>query len=196
MVPLGVDTNRFSPGDGNRADVFRILFVGRVTQQKGLSYLLRAFRDARLPRTELVLVGKPCGDAAQLARTFGAKVFGGVTREGLPALYRSADVCVLPSLADGFGLAALEAMACGVPTIVSTNTFADDVITDGHDGFVIPIRDASALAERLHELYRDRTLRIDIGAEARRTAERFSWQDYGRRLAEVVSAYADLRRQG
>ena len=67
-------------------------------------------------------------------------------RSELRRIYLNADVYVLPSLAEGFGLTALEAMACGLPVILSEHTFAHDIVTDGKEGYVVPIRDADAIA--------------------------------------------------
>lgn len=191
VIPLGVDTTLFAPGNRPERKAFRVLFVGQLNQQKGLSYMLSAFREADLPKAELVLAGRPHGNAARLARSAGARVLGPVPRATLPRLYRASDVCVLPSLAEGFGLTALEAMACGLPTIVSTNTFADDVITDSRNGFVVPIREVTALAKRLALLHSDEEMRRRMGAEARATAEKLSWTAYGRRLVEAVSMRVD-----
>jgi glycosyltransferase involved in cell wall biosynthesis len=78
-------------------------------------------------------------------------------------------------------------MACGVPTIVSENTFAHDVITDSVDGYVVPIRDADAIAERLLHLHAEPDARHAMGIAARRTAEQFSWQAFGQRVAKVLT---------
>jgi alpha-maltose-1-phosphate synthase len=191
VVPLGVDTDLFTPRKRSGRDVFRILFVGQLTQQKGLSYLFSAFREAALGAAELLVVGRPLGNAIELARNAGARTVAHVPRAFLPNLYNAADVCVLPSLFEGFGLTALEAMACGVPTIVSANTFASDVITDAYDGFIVPIRDVTTLAERLMWLKNNDDARHEIGAAARGTAERLSWLDYGGRLAHEVLHRSD-----
>jgi alpha-maltose-1-phosphate synthase len=78
-------------------------------------------------------------------------------------------------------------MACGVPVIVSENTFGSDVIRDGHNGFVVPIRDVDAIVERVRQLAGDEALRSSMGTNARITAEQYSWEAFGRRLAELVT---------
>jgi len=187
VVPLGVDLDLFQPRP--RApddDVFRIIFVGQITQRKGLSYLLKGFERAAIPNTELLLVGKPVGSTKSWALRPGVRHKAHEPRARLPEIYRNADVMVLPSIVEGFGLTALEAMASGLPVIVSENTFGSDVITDGVDGYVVPIRDADAIAERFRTLWSDRSLRSTIGDAARRRAETFSWEAYGRRGVEVI----------
>ncbi len=86
---------------------------------------------------------------------------------------------VLPSLIEGFPSTPLEGMACGLPAIVSDHTFGHDVIEDGVDGWVIPIRDADAIADKLRLLYEDQDLKRTMGAAARRKAEQFTWKRYG-----------------
>jgi glycosyltransferase involved in cell wall biosynthesis len=96
------------------------------------------------------------------------------------------DVMAFPSLFEGFGLVVLEAMACGVPVIATPNGAAPDIIHDGQDGFIVPIRDSHALAEKLELLSNDRALLAYMSDAARRTAAQHSWQLYRERLAEVV----------
>jgi glycosyltransferase involved in cell wall biosynthesis len=105
-------------------------------------------------------------------------------------VYQAADVFVLPSLVEGFGLTALEAMACGLPVIVSEHTFAADVVRDGIDGFITPIRDHQAIADRLRYLYEHPDRRELMAAAARQRAEYFSWGRYGERILAVVGSAA------
>ncbi len=183
---LGVDLVLFGPR-GHRPDAtFRIIFVGQITQRKGISYLVEAFRQAAIPSSELLFVGEVIGTPRPWIEVPGVRHVPPVPRAELPALYRSADVYVLPSLAEGFPLTTLEAMACGLPVIVSENTFAHDVLTEGHDGFVVPIRDAGAIAERLLTLSRDPDLRSRMGIAARQTAERYPWRRYGEHVIRQV----------
>ena len=185
---LGVDLGLFTPGHSRSDGVFRIIFVGQITQRKGISYLIEAFRRAAIPSSELHFVGEVIGTPNPWIRVPGVRHVPPVPRAELPALYRAADVYVLPSLAEGFPLTSLEAMACGLPVIVSENTFAHDVLTEGHDGFVVPIRDAGAIAERLVTLYRDPDLRARMGIAARQTAERYPWRRYGEHVTSHVRA--------
>ena len=188
MTPLGVDLELFKP-PAMRADHvgIQILFVGQLTQRKGLSYLLDGFRRAGIPGSELVLVGRPVGNALDLVhKTPGVRHVAHMPRWLLPAAYAAADVYVLPSLVEGFPLTALEAMACGLPVIVSENTFGRDVVTDQADGYVVPIRDSAAIAERLQQLADDPMVRRRVGNAATIRARDFSWLHYGRRVANSI----------
>jgi starch synthase len=110
-----------------------------------------------------------------------------VARSTLPTFYAQMDVFVLPSLVEGFPLTALEAMACGLPVVVSENTFGSDVIRDGYNGYVVPIRDVDAIVDRLRLLAGDDELRATMGANARATAESFSWKAFNDRLVDLVT---------
>ena len=184
-IPLGVDLDLFRPEAG-ASDRFRVLFVGQVTQRKGISYLFEGFEMAALSDAELVLRGRGVGPIDRW--TTGANVhhLPPVPALELPAEYASADVFVLPSLIEGFPRTAIQAMACGLPVIVSENTFGEDVVTDGVDGYVVPIRDANAVADRLQRLQADPDLRERMGRAARERALEFSWENYERRLVEIV----------
>ncbi len=186
VTPLGVDLDLFRPQPRPEDGVFRVIFVGQITQRKGISYLFDAFERAAIPNSELLLVGNIVGTDAPWRNRPRVRHVSHVPRWELPAHYAAADVFVLPSLAEGFPQTALEAMACGKPVIVSENTFGEDVVTDGVDGFVVPIRDADAIADRLRYLHEHPGVRERMGTAARRRAEAFSWERYGERVVELV----------
>jgi glycosyltransferase involved in cell wall biosynthesis len=183
VVPYGVDLQTFAPpadGERERRDGprFETIFSGQMTQRKGLSYLLRGWRRFGRPDARLTIVGAPVGDPRALAPY--ADSFRHVphqTRPELARLYRAADVFVFPTLLEGMGLVVLEAMACGLPVIVTANG-PGDLVRDGIDGFVIPTRDADAIADRLERLYQDRALREEMGRNAAQRAAGFGWSAY------------------
>jgi starch synthase len=188
LVHLGFDPTRFYPApkpDG----VFRVLFVGLITLRKGIPYLLEAFKRLDLPDAELVLVGAKAPDSRVFLPPYeGSYRYSPfVPQAELPALYHRGSVFVLPSLEEGFGMVAYEAAACGLPVIVTENVGA--TIRDGRDGFVVPIRDPDALADRLRQLYEDEALRRAMGESARRYVRRFTWEAYHQ---EIVGHYRAL----
>jgi glycosyltransferase involved in cell wall biosynthesis len=158
----------------------RILFVGGLTLRKGIPYLLDAFRRIDAAAT-LRLVGAPhpaliaaCGGLPR-----GAEIAGVRAGAALAAEYAAADIFVLPSVEDGFGLVVLEAMLAGLPVVVSDHAGAAAAVHDGVDGYVIPARDADALAARLTTLAADPGLRRRMGAAALASVVRRTWDDYG-----------------
>lgn len=186
LLPLGVDVGLFRPTSSTRDATFTIGFVGQVTQRKGISYLVSAFEALRPQGMRLMVVGRPVGPRRPWLRE-GVEHHSVVARSALPELYAQMDVFVLPSLIEGFGLTALEAMACGIPVIVSENTFGGDIVIDGHNGYVVPIRDVDAIVDRVQRLANDESLRSTMGMNARTTAEQYSWEAFGRRLVSLVS---------
>jgi glycosyltransferase involved in cell wall biosynthesis len=189
-TPLMVDTDLFRP-IASEKERFIVLYCGRIDLLKGVPYLLKAFAELRLPDAELWLVGPVLPEMSSMLRSYdGCFVYRGMARhEELPELYNRASVVVFPSLNDGFGLVILEAMACRVPVIATENTGGPDVIRDGVDGFIIPIRDVEALKERLLWLYEHRDACREMGVNARkRVEENFTVRHYGERLMANIEA--------
>jgi len=194
VAPYGVDLDIFTPGPPRVPDparAFNAIFVGQLSQRKGLSYLLKAYRQFRKPDSRLTLVGNAVGASAPLRRY--ADLYRQVphqTRPALAAMYREADVFVFPTLLEGMGLVVLEAMACGLPVITTANG-PGDIVRDGVDGFVVPPRDADAICDRLERLYRDPDLRAEMGRNASARAREFDWAAYARRALEAIAAISD-----
>jgi glycosyltransferase involved in cell wall biosynthesis len=181
VIPYGADLEEFCPGDalvGERNGVFRALFVGRLDQGKGIAYLLRGYDLFKGAKTELTLVGKMAGSGAGFRPYRNLfRHFDHVPRHQVAEFYRQADVFVLPTLFEGMSLAVLEAMASGLPVITTPNGPAE-VVRDGVDGFIVPIRDVDAIADRLDRLRADPELRMYMGRNARMRAREFTWSRY------------------
>jgi glycosyltransferase involved in cell wall biosynthesis len=189
-VHFGFAPERFKPMPEAKTDLtFRVLFVGSVSLQKGVQYLLEAFKQLNLPDAELVFVGGAYPDSKSFLPQYEGlyKHIWFVSQEELAALYNTASVFVLPSLQDGFGMVVYEAAACGLPVIVTENVGA--AIRDGQDGFVVPIRDPDALADRLLRFYQDEALRRAMGDSARQYVQQFTWEAYHH---ELKAHYDDL----
>lgn len=179
-IPYGVDLTSFHRVE-RRESVFRVLYAGSITLRKGVQYLLEAFAAARLPRAELLLVG-PMDPTMKpvLAKYEGMfRYLPAVPKLELRSLYGGSSAFVLPSLADSFSLATLEAMACATPVIVSENTGAADCIVNGQSGFVVPVRDSASICQRIIELYEDRSQVEAVGMAAETSARTFTWDRYG-----------------
>jgi glycosyltransferase involved in cell wall biosynthesis len=189
VLPYGVDTRRFRPPERPREPdgKFRVLFVGALTQRKGIKYLLEAAKRADIKGLELVCVGKLAGDAAAFAPY--ADVFRHVRHvpfHEVHLLFQTADVFAYPSLHEGSAFASYEALASGLPVVCTPNT--GSVVRDGIEGYIVPVRDVEALVERLRRLARDPDLRARMALAARTRAEDFTWTHYGARLATWLDA--------
>jgi glycosyltransferase involved in cell wall biosynthesis len=194
QLPLGVDPRRFSPGGEDRSGPFRLLFVGRLELLKGVQYLLEAVRP--LGNVEVWLVGPRLAEADEVLRRLGGpqvKLLG-QAGEDLVDHYRRADALVFPSINDAFGLAILEAMACGLPVIATDHSGGPDILDEGEDGFVVPARDALALRERIAFLAEDRRRAREMGAAARRKVlSRYTLDNYADRLAATIAKLTNAR---
>lgn len=189
VVPYGVDLSLFSPLSASipPRDGFRVLFVGQIGQRKGISYLLKAYDLFRGNGTSLTLVGNFYGSQEPLRRY--RKLFqhvSNVPRERLADFYRRADVFVFPSLLEGMGLVVLEAMASGLPVIVTPNG-PGDIVRDGVDGFVVPTRDVDAIADRLDYFQANPEVRKQMGVNARERALEFTWEAYGQKARYAIA---------
>lgn len=192
-IPNGVDTEMYAPaGRPSAAERCRVLFVGRLTYQKGLDVLMDALSNiAPGVRPHVTLAGE--GDArahlARKVRGFGleddVRFSGWHDRHEIPDLYKDADLFVLPSRHEGMSNALLEAMASGLPVIATDIAGNEELVSHGENGLLVPVEDAPALSEALARLAADHSLRKRMGAAARnRIVERYSWKRVAREYLE------------
>ena len=180
IVPYGLDRRWFDqaadPAPG------RVLFVGNVGIGKGSHYLAEATRSLqrRGVPCDVRVVGRYSQAVISRPAFRGPHYVGQVPRARVVDEFLRADVFVLPTLCEGMARVHLEAMACGVPVVTTPN--CGSVVRDGIDGFIVPIRDAKALAEKIELLVTDRELRTRLGHNARERAKEFTWDRYGQRL--------------
>lgn len=214
VVSPGVDRSRFRPKPkaearmawglaGNRV----ALFVGRLQPHKGPDVAIRTVAEAVRADPEatrdlvLVLAGGPAGSGPwdpgylqALARTVGiadrVRMVDTVIHEELPCLYSAADVLLTPSRSESFGLAALEAQACGVPVVAASVGGLRTIVGDGESGFLVPGHDARDHAERVLRVLRSPELALRLARAAVRRAERFPWERTVDRLLDVYGELA------
>jgi glycosyltransferase involved in cell wall biosynthesis len=193
-APYGVSLASFAPPDTPGDDVFRVIHCGAVTLRKGCQYLLEAFDGLALPSAELWLVGGVAPEMEEFRRRYASPriVFHGPQPQAELArrFYGRSSVFCLASLEEGLAMVIPQAMACGLPVIATPNSGAEELVREGQEGYLVPIRDVEALQERILDLYRDPERRRAMGRAARiRVSEGFTWSDYGDR---VVAAYQRL----
>lgn len=192
VIPYGAPIEYFQPRP-KQDRIFRAMFAGQVGTRKGIHYLLPAWQELDLPESELLLVGVNQMPTDWLAK-YSDRVCltGSVPHSSLNEYYSSANVFVFPSLVEGFGLVLLEAMACGLPIITTPNTAGSDIITDGVEGFIVPIRDIEALKTKLEWCYRHPQELAEMGIAARKRAEQLTWANYRQKLAMVIKQKLEL----
>jgi len=189
VIPLGVDVERFRPAR-EPSEKFVVLFVGLIDLRKGVPYLLQAYDVVRDPGTELVLIGSLSGDMRRVLGALGVpyRHVRSLAAGGVASYMARAGAFVIPSLEEGLARVILEAMASGVPVIATPNSGAGDVISDDVDGFIVPVRDVGAIADRLRALRRNRERAREMGAHARAKVEQhFTQEQYGLRVASLLA---------
>jgi starch synthase len=186
VIPFGAPLEYFQP-QTKQDHLFRALFVGRIAPRKGVHYLLQAWRELQFPDAELLLLGInefPDGWLNQYLDVI--RYIKSVPHFSLNKYYSAASVLVFPSLVEGLALVQLEAMACGIPIITTPNAGGSDIITDGLEGFVVPIRDVEVLKEKVEWCYHHPQELAQMGINARRKAEKLTWDLYRHKLAKRV----------
>jgi glycosyltransferase involved in cell wall biosynthesis len=187
LVPYGVDLSLFRPVP--KVDkIFRVIYVGALSLQKGIQYLLQAVEPLRLPGFELWLIGGLDPDIKPIMERYAGsfRYLGVIPRTKLFSYYSQGSVFIMASIQDGFGLVQAQAMACGLPVVATTNTGASSLFTDGREGFIVPIRDPEAIREKIVYLYEHPDLRNAMAQAARERVQHLGgWDDYGNRMLAV-----------
>ncbi|HEX9712605.1 MAG TPA: D-inositol-3-phosphate glycosyltransferase [Actinomycetota bacterium] len=202
VVSPGVDTAVFRPGTKNVGkDGVLILFVGRLQPLKAPDIAVRALAalDRRAPalRARLVVLGGPSGSAGtspdalgRLATELGIadriELHPPVPQTELAAWYRAADLVVVPSRSESFGLVALEAAACGTPVVATDVGGLRTTVRDGVTGLLVPGADAGAYADAMHGILTEPGLARAMGEAGARFATRFDWRNAA---AGLLDAY-------
>jgi glycosyltransferase involved in cell wall biosynthesis len=188
VVPNGVDPDTFVPPASGHQREDLVLFVGRGSITKGLDLLLMA---ARHIKGKILAVTPLLSRANQKlgARLTNIKIIPRLDRRELSAIYQRGRVFVLPSIAENSPLVTLEAMACGLPVVV-TKEGAADYVRNGVEGFIIPFRDADALAERVNYLLEHPSEAEKMGSAGRqRVLDHFTFNQHA---AAVLKIYRQL----
>ncbi len=208
VIHWGVDVDRFRPRErADQADALRLLFAGRIAEEKGLHTVIEALallpNDAHTRRHCLTVAG-PAQDDAYLASLrrrieqggLGVEVrwVGPVAREAMPDLYRAHDVFLLPSIwEEPFSIGLLEAMASGLAVIGTATGGSAEILRDRENGLVFAADDAKALADRLRLVWRE-DVRSRLGEAARRTVETgFRFETMLERIESFLTAAAGRR---
>ena len=172
-------------------DVFRVIYVGALSMRKGIPYLLEALSSVSLPKFELWLIGAVQPEIKPFLAKYEGKFrcFGEIPRAELHRYYSQASVFVIASIEEGLALVQAQAMACGIPVIATHNTGAEDLFTDGVEGFIVPIRNTDAIRDRLLQLYHHPDQLLEMAKAALHRVQLLGgWDTYGQR---VISCYQE-----
>lgn len=217
VVAPGVELSTFRPIDraearskiGVQAGPL-LLFVGRLERLKGVDVAIRALAELRAdghPNARLLVLGEDSRDGdesekerlkavAAAAGVRGAIEFvGSVAHHELPYFYAAADVCVMPSYSESFGLVGLEAQACGCPVVASDVSGLRSVVREGVTGYLIAGHDPADYADRIKRLLDDPELARQMGRRGQLLAQRFSWSRTADRLVGLFSSLVERNTQ-
>lgn len=219
VIPPGVDLSRFHPISKRCAKETlgipiadkNIMFVGRIEPLKGVDTLLQAMALIQMRYPEAIqnvcvaiIGGDPWADNpdAEMARLQELRLklgihdivtfLGAKDQDSLPAYYAAAEMVVMPSHYESFGMVALEAMAMGTPVIASEVGGLAFLIRDRRNGYHVPSRDPEALAERIYELLVNDGCRRQLGHQARLDAQQYDWEII---VGRLMGVYANAIRE-
>jgi len=218
IIPPGVDVSHFYPIPSDEAKLYvglkpedrMVLFVGRIERLKGVDTLIEAMCCLELKEknrpvhlaiiggnpsasreqmtTEMVRLQKMCED---LGLDRSVVFLGKRDQDKLPYYYSAAEVLVMPSHYESFGMVALEAMACGTPVIASEVGGLAYLVRDGETGFTIPDQEPDALCDKLSWLLNDKTLHQMMSQRAVEYAQDYAWDKIAKQIVEVYKEVAD-----
>lgn len=195
VIYNGIDSNHFVPRPQARPENNFIITLGasRVTVRKGIKYLIGAVNllAQKYPQLLLKILGD--GDdkerlekiVKELKLENHIQFFGRIPREETLPYYQEASVFVLPSLNEGMSNALLEALASGLPIIATDTGGSQELVTDDENGFIVKMKSAEDIAEKLECLINDETLCARFGQESRKRAEAMSWKNVAEKYAEL-----------
>jgi glycosyltransferase involved in cell wall biosynthesis len=192
QIPYGVNLHHFYPIP-KEDSTFRIIHCANLSLRKGVPYLLQAFSELKLKDAELWLIGDVMDEVRPFLSRFASgaiKLKGQFPENELYKYMSQGSVFCLASIEEGLAMVQPMAMACGLPVICTTNTGGADIIRDGRDGFIVPIRDVEALKEKILYFYENPEVCKAMGESARRRVQSgFTWIDHGNKM---IAAYQKL----
>jgi alpha-maltose-1-phosphate synthase len=191
--PFGVPANISAPRELTRpSDPLRVLYVGSLTQRKGIAYLFEAIEKAGKAVT-LTVVGRKVGQSDALDQACEKhRWISSLPHSEVLAEMSRHDVFVFPSLFEGLALVQGEALSQGLPVITTPNSGGADILRDGIDGYIVPIRDSDAIAARLLAFHEDRTLLQQMSESARERAAQLDWRASKARTVSAVREALNL----
>jgi D-inositol-3-phosphate glycosyltransferase len=208
VVPCGVNTGLFRPVERNEAGTESglgggktILFVGRIDPLKGIDNLIRALALLKNKDAKLAIVGGGESSlegteqlkelAAELGVTERVVFTGAVKQDRMPYYYSSADVCVIPSLYESFGLVALESLSCGTPIVANDVGDLKNIVRQGETGYVVDGNTPELLAEKIDLVLGWSTDKRPSVSTVRESVEEFGWSNIAGALADEFERVLD-----
>ena len=193
VVPYGITCPAIKTiNKRHKNDKLKIIFAGRPTLSKGIQYLIQILDQLDLP-WELEIAGSIPENPSQISEKLHlffkdprCNFLGQIPNKNLIERMKRSHVFILPSLFDGFGQVLLEALSCSLPVITTDNTGGPDIIDDGKNGFLTPIRDTTKTIEVLNNLYNNEEFRRTIAENAFLQASDLTWTRYQNEICKII----------
>ena len=169
---------------------FKVVYLGSLTIRKGLYYMFEALKEIELPNFEVWYIGYISDEVRSILKGYtnvNWKFKGPINHYELPDLLSKCSVGVQPSLEEGLSMVIPQMLACGIPVISSTNTGGMDLIKDGKNGFIVPIRSPEAIREKILMFYEDRDLLQTMKRNAIEMSKHNTWDEYGERYIRFLN---------
>lgn len=188
--PFGTpfSSNQFNLQQKCNEKKLRILFVGSMTQRKGLGDLFDAMKLVDASKVELVVLGSLAAPLSFYSNHTAFIYEPTRSHDKVLELMRTCDVFCLPSIVEGRALVIQEAMSQGLPIIITANTGAEDLVITGETGFLVPIRNPEAIAEKINWFLANRSKIFQMGKNAKQLAETYSWDCYANKICTVLNS--------
>lgn len=193
QIPYGVDLNNFNlEFKKKNTKKFSIISVGKLSVRKGTIYLIKAFNELKINNSELILVGSIEREFEKILKPLlndKIKIIKPISQNLLKTYYNKANVFVTCSIEEGLSMVQIQAMACGLPIICTTNSGGEDIIDDGESGYILPIRDKEGLKEKLLFFYENSDHLLLMSNKAKKKVHsNFSWEKYGENIINFYSS--------
>jgi glycosyltransferase involved in cell wall biosynthesis len=186
-IPLCNEKATFPPPEPKKLDKFTVFCVGGHFYRKGIFYLLKAWKELNLKNAELLLRSDIPKEFPQLMNLPGVVYLRPLSGEEIIPWYQKAHIFVLPSIDEGFGMVTVEALAAGLPVVVTNNVGSSDIVDDGKDGFIVPIRDSGALKDKILFFYNNPEKVKEMSRSALEKAKEYSKEKFTERMIEAYS---------
>ena len=198
-IPYGVDLKEFQKKKSNKEKglIFRIIYTGTLSIRKGVLYLLKSFEELNLKNSQLLMIGNIDSEIKSKINKYRSNkkiIFKkSISQSKLSEQYSSSNVFITCSIEEGLSMVQLQAMSCGLPIICTPNSGGDEIIDNGNDGFILPIRDIEELKKKILYLYNNQSICFEMGMRAqKKIKDSFSWETYGK---NVISTYQKLLKK-
>jgi len=198
-IPYGVDLKEFQKKKSNKEKglIFRIIYTGTLSIRKGVLYLLKSFEELNLKNSQLLMIGNIDSEIKSKINKYRSNkkiIFKkSISQSKLSEQYSSSNVFITCSIEEGLSMVQLQAMSCGLPIICTPNSGGYEIIDNGNDGFVLPIRDTEELKKKILYLYNNQSICFEMGMRAqKKVKDSFSWETYGK---NVILTYQQLLKK-